>query len=351
VLLVRHHRADALSWPRGQPLPTNAADLVMQAVAGEITQPIGRADPYRIGNDGRPRILPGPGGIVINRRIGDSCVGLIGDHIEPGVALHNPARGHGAPDGPNLALMTNACIGNLARVMSGPCRGARGIVTGKHAGVNHVLVDFDARTLRNLDIGDRIQIYCCGLGLQLSDYPDLELSNCSPGLLRRWNPLPRGRVLEVRATHILPAALVGSGRGTNNVARGDFDIELSDPALRRRFRLGTLRFGDLLCIRDGDSRFGFKHRSGRVTFGIVVHSDSTVAGHGPGVVPLLTGPAARLRPIFDANANLAALYRRKSLAGPDLHRPVAGRKRTAGRDERSALVDAPPMRVLLSTHS
>jgi hypothetical protein len=330
VFLVRRDRTNSLVAGRGGALRTNAPDLVMQAVIGEIGSPIGRATPYRIGTDGVPRILPGPGGISINRRIGDRCVGLAADHVEPGASLRNHQRNvGGAADGPNLALMTSACVGNLARVVTGHCRGATGLVTGKHGGVNHVLVDFDSPVLANLSIGDRVQIYSCGLGLELPDFPEITLANCAPSLLRRWAPTPRGGALEVRVTHMVPAEVIGSGRGQNTVARADFDIELFDPVVRRRFGLDTLRFGDLVCVDGADSRFGFSARHGHVTFGVIAHSDSTVSGHGPGVVALLTGPASRLRPIFDVNANVAALYNRRRLASPRRRMPVAGRTYSA----------------------
>jgi hypothetical protein len=71
----------------------------------------------------------------------------------------------------------------------------------------------------------------------------------------------------------------------------------------------------------------FSWRSGRTTIGIIAHSDSTVSGHGPGIVALLTGPASRIRPVFDNNANIAALYERRSLASPRRRTPLAGRTR------------------------
>jgi Domain of unknown function (DUF4438), N-terminal/Domain of unknown function (DUF4438), C-terminal len=331
VLLVRRDGAGKLSLRAAGSLRTNAADLVMQAVIGEIGSPIGRANPYRIGTDGVPRILPGPGGITINRRVGDRCVGLAADHVEPGVSLRNHQRNvGGAADGPNLALMTSACVGNLARVVTGVCRGATGLVTGKHGGVNHVLVDFDSRILARLGIGDQIQVYACGLGLELLDHPDITVANCSPSLLRRWNPITRGGRVEVPVTHIVPAEIIGSGRGQNTVSRADFDIELFDPAVRREFRLDTLRFGDLVCVEGADSRFGFAARHGHVTIGVIAHSDSTVSGHGPGVVALLTGRATRLRPAYDPDANVAALYSRRRLEPPRRRIPVAGRA-AAGR--------------------
>jgi hypothetical protein len=307
-------------------LRLNTHELVMQAVSGQIAHPIGRANPYRIGQDGVPRVLPGTGGIVVNRRIGDACVGLAADHVEPGVALHNNGREIvGARDGPNLALLTSACIGNHARVLSGAATGAMGIVTGKHGGIEHVLVDFDRAALLRLGIGDHVQIYSCGLGLRLPDFPAITLTNCSPGLIRRWAPQPRGKSLEVRVTHLLPAALLGSGLGKNNVWRGDVDIQLFDAVARRRYGLESLRFGDLVAIEGSDTRFGAAWRSGRMTIGVVVHSDSTVSGHGPGVTALMSGPARALRPIRDERANLAVLYGRRKAIETRSHAPLANR--------------------------
>jgi hypothetical protein len=315
---------------RSRGLRMNLDEMVMQAVMGQIAHPVGRANPYRIGQDGVARVLPGTGGIVVNRRIGDACVGLAADHVEPGVALHNNGREIiGDRDGPNLALLTSACVGNRARVISGPATGALGLVTGKHGGVNHVLVDFDTKTLLRLGIGDRVQIYSCGLGLRLRDFSNVNVTNCAPGLLRRWAPKPRGDALEVRVTHLLPAAILGSGLGKNNVLRGDVDIQLFDATTRRRHGLGTLRFGDLVAIQDSDARFGAAWRSGRITIGVVVHSDSTVSGHGPGVTALLTGPAACLRPVRDTGANIALLYERRTLSMPQSRVPISGRSQNS----------------------
>ncbi|MFM6059625.1 MAG: DUF4438 domain-containing protein, partial [Microcystis aeruginosa] len=49
-------------------LRINQPDLVMVAVAGQIAHPVGQANPYRIGHDGIPRILPATGGVVLNQR-------------------------------------------------------------------------------------------------------------------------------------------------------------------------------------------------------------------------------------------------------------------------------------------
>lgn len=331
---------------RGAPR-INADELLVVAVSGQIAHPVARANPYRIGYDGVPRVLPGTGGIVLNRRIGDLCIGLAGDHIEPGVALHNNGREVIGPrDGPNNAMMTYACVGNAVEVLSGRMTGRRGVVTGKHGGVNHVLVDFPTEVLARLAIGDRMQIRSHGLGARLPDLPELELMNCSPLLLRRWGLQVRDRALRVPITHFVPAALMGSGLGKNTAWRGDYDIQMADRALRRRHRLGSLRFGDMVAIVDADTRRGPSMRPGRVTVGIIVHGDSTVSGHGPGVTPLITGPAALLRPYREPGANLAAIL--------GIRTPVPPRERPtlAELDPRRACVAAElPPRLAFPTGS
>jgi hypothetical protein len=314
----------------------NRDELVTVAVAGQIAHPVAAANPYRIGNDGVPRVLPATGGIVLSHRIGDRCVGLAGDHIEPGVALHNNGREVvGGRGGPNRALITYACVGNRVRVVSGPCAGARGMVTGKHGGVDHVIVDFPLGVLQRLNIGDRIQVYSCGLGMRLPDYPEVSAFNCAPSLLRAWGIAERDGALQVPVTHRIPAAIMGSGLGKNTVWRGDYDIQLFDAAIRRRFRLDGLRFGDLVAIDDADTRFGPSLRRGWRSIGVIVHGDSTVSGHGPGVTVLLTGPAARLGLVRRDDANLAALYRVRPLA------VARGRATLIERDRRR--MASPPM--------
>lgn len=315
---MRNHLSD-----RHNILRINEPNLVMVAVMGQIAHPVGAGNPYRIGHDGVPRVLPATGGIVLNHRVGDRCVGLMGDHIEPGVALHNNNREViGARNGPNLALVTYACVGNVARVISGPCNGKQGLVTGKHGGVDHVLVDFPPAVLQRLQIGDRIQINSYGLGLQILHYPEINVTNCSPSLLQRWGIRENNRGLQVPVSHRIPAKIMGSGLGKNTVWRGDYDIQLFDPNVRDRYRLETLRFGDFVAIYDGDTRFGPSYRQNRITIGIVVHGDSTVSGHGPGVTVLLTGPANRLQPMVNSHANLAALFNLRALPPARAHQPI-----------------------------
>jgi hypothetical protein len=306
----------------------NRAELVAVSVLGQIAHPIGRDTPYRIGYDGQSRVLPGTGGIVLNRRIGDLCVGLAGDHIEPGVSLHNNGREVvGARDGPNKALITYACVGNVARVTTGPCRGQVGLVTGKHGGIDHLIVDFPTSVLLRLEIGDKVQVASVGQGLRLLDHPDVEVLNCAPRLLARWGLRAREGRLHVPVTHLVPAHAMGSGLGKNTAWRGDYDIQLADRATRERYRLGGLRFGDMVAIVDADARRGPIYRQGRITIGVIVHGDSTVSGHGPGVTPLLTGSSRCLLPVHDERANLAALFDLRPLQPPRQQPTLAERDR------------------------
>lgn len=277
----------------------------MITVTGSIAHPQSKANPYRIGNDGVPRILTGTGGIVLNHRIGDPCIGLAADHVEPGVSIRNEYRGGKDKEGANLALNTYSCVGNRVKVTTGPATGSIGTVFGKHGGVNYVLVDFPTSVLHKLRNGDKMQVYAHGLGLRFPAHPDVTVLNCDPGLIQRWGVRSSPPRLLVPVTHAFPAALMGSGLGRNNAARGDYDVQLIDRDVTRQYGLNKLRFGDFVAITDADSRFGRSYHRGFVTIGVVIHSDSTVSGHGPGIVSLITGPAASVVPVKDEHANIA----------------------------------------------
>lgn len=308
-------------------LRTNADELVMLSVAGEVAAPLERGTPWRIGSDGRPRALPGSGGITLNQRVGDACMGVAGDHVEPGVSIRNERRSGGAGDAANQALQSYACVGNGAVVLSGRAAGARGVVTGKHGGIDNVLIDFPEAVMRRMAVGDRVQVWAYGLGLRLPDFPDVAIFNCAPRLLARWGArAERGRIV-VPVTHIIPSRLMGSGIGRNNVQRGDCDIQLADPEAVARYRLGSLRYGDIVAVRDADHRFGRSAATGATSVGVVVHSESTVAGHGPGIVSLLSGPAARIAPVLDPEANIAAYLDIRRPATPRARLPLPSRER------------------------
>lgn len=304
----------------------NARELVMITVMGQVAPPIERGSPYRVGQDGVMRVLPGSGGIVLSHRVGDACVGLAADHVEPGVSIRSESRGAGETTGPNQALQSYACVGNTAVVTSGRAAGARGVVTGKHGGIDNVLVDFPLRVMRRMAIGDRVQVYSYGVGLRLPEFPAIKVSNCAPRLLRRWGLVAESGRLTCPVALAIPAQVMGSGLGRNNAVKGDYDIQMHSPALVARHGLGRLRFGDLVSVEDADNRFGRSYAPGWRSVGVVVHSESTVAGHGPGVVTLLTGPAALLRTRPRPDANIARILAIRPLSPARPHRPLPERE-------------------------
>jgi Domain of unknown function (DUF4438), N-terminal/Domain of unknown function (DUF4438), C-terminal len=289
-------------------LKTNAEKLIKISVMGEIASPTIRSV-YNVSATGKPLVLPGVGGITYNLRVGDPASGWEADHVEPGVSLENKENDARLGQAANTAFNVLSCIGNQAIVATGNAKGAKGIVTGKHGGIEHVLVDFTPEVLENLLLGDRILVKSYGLGLKLLDFPDIKVLNMDPSLLESWNPKPNGNKLEVPVTHIVPAVIMGSGLGANQVNSGDYDIQLFDEAIVKQYGLGSLRLGDLVAIIDADHSFGRIYRQEAVSVGVVVHSNCVTAGHGPGVTTLMTSTDGKIIPQISQNANIASLLK------------------------------------------
>ncbi|MGD6853103.1 MAG: DUF4438 domain-containing protein [Candidatus Bathyarchaeia archaeon] len=287
-------------------LKTNADKLIKLSVIGEIASPTIR-NVYNISATGKPQVLPGVGGITYNLRVGDPAVGWEADHVEPAVSLENKENDARFGQAPNTALNVLSCVGNKAVVVNGNAKGDVGVVTGKHGGIEHVLVDFTLDVLEKFTLGDRIQIHAFGTGLKLLDYPEIKVLNMDPGLLEAWNPQPTGEKLLVPVTHVVPAAIMGSGLGANQVNSGDYDIQLFDDAVVEQYGLSSLRLGDLVAIIDADHSFGRIYRQGAVSVGVVVHTNCVSAGHGPGVVTLMSSPDGRIVPQISSKANIASL--------------------------------------------
>jgi len=285
-------------------LRTNVDKLVKISVIGEVSSPIFRRTPYRISSNGKPVVLPGVGGITYNVRVGDLAVGWAADHVEPGVSVKNRES-----DDANMALNVLACVGNEAIVASGDAKGAKGVVVGKHGGIEHVLVDFPPETLERLLIGDKVLIKAFGVGLELLDYPDVKVMNMDPMVLDAMDIRLLGDKIEVPVTHIIPASIMGSGLGADQTYSGDYDIQLFDESIVKEYDLDDLRLGDLVAIQDADSSYGRIYFKGAITIGVVVHSNCVVSGHGPGVTTLLTSRNGKIIPKINSNANIATILK------------------------------------------
>jgi len=290
-------------------LKTNVDKLVKISVVGEVASPVYGRSVYNISAEGAPVILPGVGGITYNVRVGDPACGWEADHVEPGVSLENKENDPRYGQGANTALNVLACVGNEAVVVSGDAKGAKGVVTGKHGGIDHVLADFQPKDLEKLMLGDKMLVKAFGVGLKLLGCPDVKVMNIDPRFLEALKPKAKGGRLEVPVTHIIPAAVMGSGLGNNQAHSGDYDIQLFDESIRKEYGLDDLRLGDLVAIRDADHSYGRIYRKGAVSVGIVVHTNCVTSGHGPGVTTLFTSSTGKIVPKIDAKANIASILK------------------------------------------
>lgn len=293
-------------------IKTNANKLIKISVIGEVSSPIVSKSVYRISANGIPLIFPGVGGITYNLRVGDLACGWEADHVEPGVSVENKENDSRYGNAANTAFNVFSCIGNKATIVNGDAKGDGGIVTGKHGGIEHVLVDFQADTLEKLIPGDKILIKAFGVGLKLVDYPEIRTINMDPKFLEVMNPQEIDGKIQVPVTHIIPAAIMGSGLGANHVHSGDYDIQMFDKKMIKDYNLDNLKLGDLVAIKDADHSFGRIYRQGAISIGIVVHTNCVTAGHGPGITSLMTSASGKITPKIDRKANIAYLLKLRS---------------------------------------
>lgn len=280
-------------------MQTNKAFLPVMSVQGKVDHPVMSGNGYRVGYDGYGRIPMATGGIIYNYKIGDSCMGIAGDHIEPGVSLKNPVEKE------NNALQAFACIGNPAKIITGDAKGRKGYVTGKHGGIDHVMVYFDDETLELMTVDDKVLIKACGQGLKLQDHEELQLMNIDPELFEQLGIEEQGEKIKIPVVTCVPAYLMGSGLGSATTMLGDYDIMTQDAEANEAFGINKLRFGDLILIQDHDNHNGPHYRKGAVSVGIVVHADSYTSGHGPGLTVIMSSKSETIEPVIDPNANIA----------------------------------------------
>ncbi|TLS67874.1 DUF4438 domain-containing protein [Mariprofundus erugo] len=284
-------------------LKTNRKQLVMTAVQGGVA-PAHQWAPFEVGSGGEVFSWPSTGGITYNVKIGDSVFGWAGEHIEPGVSSTLSHSNRKVEAGYHFL----ACCGNQVRVISGEAKGEFGTVLGHHGGVNHLMIDFPDATLEKLTCDDKFLVRGYGQGLQLIDHPDVYLYNLDPDVLDTWGLHERedGKI-EVPVHVMVPGHAMGSGIGSLSVTTGDYDILCHDAETVAEYGLDRLRFGDFVAVMDHDNRYGRTWRKGAVTIGVVIHSDSPLAGHGPGMMTLMSACDQKLVPVLSDHANLGAL--------------------------------------------
>lgn len=277
-------------------MDSNKDKLVMQSVIGKIHSPLGKN--YRLSSDGILKMLPSFGGITYNISLGDNVFGIVGDHVEPGVSIRNEDREE------NEALNMLACIGNEAKVITGEMKGSVGYVTGKHGVVDHILLWFEKEVIESLSINDVIKIKAVGQGLALGINNQIKIMNIDPYLFEKIVSINSNGVVQVPIVCKIPSYFIGSGLGSENPYVGDFDIMSDDMKELSKYGIERLRFGDIVLIEDLDCMNGVCYYNGSITIGIIVHSDCIKAGHGPGVVPILTTRRGTISGLIKTSSNI-----------------------------------------------
>lgn len=276
---------------------TNESSLVEIAIAGSVSEPSLRPGQYIPHPDGRATVLPGMYGITYNVRCGDRAFGWAGDHVEPGCSIDD------ADSGRHHALHYLVCIGNEARVTSGLAAGATGTVIGEHA---RILVQFPPEAQALMTNGDQVQVMALGRGMELPDFPAIELKKMSPHLWRALGAVDAGGKVVVNVAMELPIHIMGSGAELN-AEYVDQDLMSGDRALMAELGIDGMRLGDLIGIRHADHHFGRSYREGAVSVCLCIHGDSVMNGHGPGILTLMTCTDGSLDFVIDAGGNISDL--------------------------------------------
>jgi hypothetical protein len=273
-------------------------------VAGAVAHPslpALPAEPYRLAADGTAFLLPAWGGLVYNVSVGDRAFGWAADCIHPGVSIRQ------ADDMKNRGLLTYACVGNRATVMTGPAAGTRGIVTGKSGRFSEqLIVHVPVAARATMAVGDQIVVRAEGVGMTLTAHPAISLRSLSPDLLAVLPAREEAGRAAFGVTARIPAHLVGAGLGLTSEG-GSVHLQSTDRSLLAELGLDQLRLGDIVALDDTDSRFNHGYLRGARAIGVVCSTDGPRAGYGPGITVMLTAPAGELGSFDAPGANLAQL--------------------------------------------
>ena len=279
--------------------PTNKDALIITAVQGVVQPPGSRG--YSTTYDGRSRLDLGMASINYTVSLGDMAYGWANaDHVEPDVTF----QGRDKSSAGECALAILACIGNEAIVLEGDAKGSRGFYIGRHAGSDD-LAWFPKDVLEKLALYDKIQVKAKGVGLKIEGFEDVRINKLSPELLENMGITIEKGQLVVPVVLEVPGHIMGSGIGWSFIEALDYDIQTTDPKIVEEYGLEKLRLGDLVAIRDHYDFYGTGRYEGAVTIGVCIHGWSDLAGHGPGLNPILSALPGKIMTRIDPHANTA----------------------------------------------
>jgi hypothetical protein len=267
-------------------------------LVGYVEHPVLGASPYRVDRDGVSFVPVGDGGIVLGLELGDSVFKLAADHAAPGACLLHPDAAA------RQALAAFACIGNRAVVRTGAAAGATGSVLGKRGEEGRVIVGFRPEELAVMRPSDEVLVQASGQGWRPAGIPPgVAVMNLDPAAFAALpvQVSPDGSTVTAAVRCVLPGKLAGNGIG-RPAASWDLDLQLTSSDVPAHgvmadggaAALPDVLLGDMVALTDIDARYNMGYRRGWLTVGVVVHGASPLPGHGPGITPILTGPAAAL---------------------------------------------------------
>jgi hypothetical protein len=279
-------------------LKTNKDRLITTAVQG-VVQPA-RSHGYSTGYDGQAKLRIGMASINYTVSLGDSVYGWANaDHVEPDVTIQG--RDQTRPS--ECALAVLACSGNVAIVLSGEAKGAKGFYIGRHAGSDD-LVWFPKDVLEKMALEDPVQVKARGVGLKIEGFEDVRINKLSPELLENMGIIINKGKLAIPVVMEIPGYIMGSGLGYNPIEPLDYDIQTTDPTIVAEYQLEKLKIGDVVAIKDHYDNYGTGRYKDAVTIGLCIHGWSNAAGHGPGLNPILSALPDRITTRIDAHANI-----------------------------------------------
>ncbi len=280
--------------PEPRPVAMNLLGVVEQPELGDT--------PYRVSCEGHSYVPTGDGGIVLGLRLGESAFARDADHAAPGACLVHPDQAA------RHALTIYSCIGNQVVIRTGQAAGARGIVVGKRGEAGRVIVSLAQDDLARLRPADQVSVRAFGQGWRPAGFPpEVTVLNTDPAAFAVLPVTAEGGRVIAGVRQTVPSKLAGNGIG-RPAAGWDLDLQLAAPGRDAgQDRSGTaagepagLLLGDLIAVSDLDARWNMGYRRGWLTVGVVVHGGSPMPGHGPGITPILTGPASALEAQPDA---------------------------------------------------
>ncbi|MDQ6981118.1 MAG: DUF4438 domain-containing protein [Ghiorsea sp.] len=167
------------------------------------------------------------------------------------------------------------------------------------------MLDFPDVTLDKLTCDDKFMIRGFGQGLKFIDHDNVFIYNIDPDLLEKMGLKENAQgQIEVPVNVIVPNYAMGSGIGALSVTTGDYDILCHDEDMVKEHGLDKLRFGDFVAVLDHDNNYGRTFRRDAITIGMVIHSDSPLAGHGPGMMTIMSACDSKLVPVLNDKANM-----------------------------------------------